>query len=260
MGNHRKTARVAGLVTVIALALAACGSDGGSASDGGSSSGEQVSAAGESTDPSPENPPIDPGDGGNYQPELDPANFVDVVDNPYLPLVPGTTWTYEETNGDGETEIIEVAVTDERRDIQGISASVVRDTVTLDGVLVEDTFDWFAQDTDGNVWYLGEDVDNYENGQLVDHDGSFEYGVDGALPGIVMPADPQVGGVPPGVLPGRGRGHGRSAPGGRDDLDPGGQLRRRPGHRGLEPARSRHHRAEVLRPGHRPGRRAQGGR
>jgi hypothetical protein len=71
---------------------------------------------------------------------------------------------------------------------------VVRDTVTLDGLLVEDTFDWFAQDREGNVWYLGEDVTNYdEDGEPTDHDGSFEVGVDGAFAGIVMLADPQVG-------------------------------------------------------------------
>ena len=75
----------------------------------------------------------------------------------------------------------------------GIDAVVVRDTVTVDGAVVEDTFDWYAQDRAGNVWYLGEDVSNYEDGEVVDHDGSWEAGVDGALPGVVMPAEPSVG-------------------------------------------------------------------
>ncbi|HEX7134125.1 MAG TPA: hypothetical protein VF228_16225 [Iamia sp.] len=138
-------------------------------------------------------PVIDPDDGGVWAPELDPADFVATIDNPYLPLLPGSRWVYEETDGGGDVEDIVVEVTDETREILGITATVVRDTVTQDGVLVEDTFDWFAQDRDGTVWYLGEDVSNYEEGRLVDHDGSFEAGVDGAQPGIVMLAAPEVG-------------------------------------------------------------------
>jgi hypothetical protein len=137
-------------------------------------------------------PVIDPGDGGDYAPAIDPANFVDAVDNPYFPLVPGTRWVYEGTS-EGEAERIEVEVLDERREIEGISAIVVRDTVYVDDEMVEDTYDWFAQDSEGNVWYLGEDSHEYENGKDVGTSGSWEYGVDGALPGIVMPADPTVG-------------------------------------------------------------------
>jgi hypothetical protein len=137
-------------------------------------------------------PVIDPGDGGDYAPSIDPANFVDVVDNPYFPLLPGTRWVYEGTS-DGEAERTEVEVLDDRRDIEGISAVVVRDTVYVSDEMVEDTFDWFAQDADGNVWYLGEDSHEYEDGERISAAGSWEYGVDGALPGIVMPADPTVG-------------------------------------------------------------------
>src|SRR5262245_9758524 len=173
------------LFLVAALMLTACGDDSGSGSDG----------SGEAAAPTTSAPPvIDPGDGGNYAPELDPADFVDVIDNPYLPYIPGSRWVYEETNEDGEVEHVEVVVTDETRDIAGITATVVRDTVSIDGVLVEDTHDWFAQDVEGNVWYLGEDVTNYdEEGQPTDHGGSFEHGTDGAYAGIVMLADPQVG-------------------------------------------------------------------
>ncbi|MGH9138372.1 MAG: hypothetical protein ACRD0G_15225 [Acidimicrobiales bacterium] len=135
---------------------------------------------------------IDPGDGGDYQPDLDPADFVETVDNPFLPLLPGARWVYE-GESDGEIERIEVVVTDERRQVMGISAVVVRDTVTVDGEIQEDTFDWFAQDRDGNVWYLGEDSTEFEDGEPASTEGSWEAGVDGALPGIVMPADPQVG-------------------------------------------------------------------
>lgn len=181
-------------ISVVTLGATACGDDTSTADPPASTeaSTETTSAATETT--ALAEPVIDPGDGGAYAPELDPADFVATVDNPYLPFVAGSRWSYEETNGDGETEDIEIVVLDETREIAGITATVVRDTVTLDGVLVEDTHDWFAQDTEGNVWYLGEDVDNYdEQGELVDHDGSFEHGVDGAFGGIVMLADPQAG-------------------------------------------------------------------
>jgi hypothetical protein len=140
----------------------------------------------------PATPVIDPGDGGDYEPKLGPGNFVDVIDNPYLPFKPGMAWVYE-GESDGETERIKVVVTGERRDIQGISATVVRDTVHVAGELVEDTYDWFAQDTNGNVWYLGEDSTSYGSDGTTSKAGSWEFGVDGALPGIVMLADPSVG-------------------------------------------------------------------
>ncbi len=135
---------------------------------------------------------IDPGDGGDYSVTLDPADFVAVIDNPWMPFVPASRWVYE--GGDGaEVEHIEVVVLSETRVVMGITATVVRDTVTVDGELVEDTYDWYAQHAAGNVWYLGEDSKEYEAGEVVSTGGSWEAGVDGALPGIVMKADPQVG-------------------------------------------------------------------
>jgi hypothetical protein len=127
-----------------------------------------------------------------YAPVIDPANFVEGVDNPYFPLTPGTTRIYEGETEDG-LERIEVVVTHDTREILGISCIVVRDTVSLDGELVEDTFDWYAQDKDGNVWYMGEDSKEYEDGEVVSTAGSWEAGVDGAQPGIIMQAHPQVG-------------------------------------------------------------------
>jgi hypothetical protein len=150
-----------------------------------------VSACGDDDDAAQE-PVIDPGDGGEYAPMVNPADFVDQIDNPYLPLAPGSRWVYEGVE-DGEMERIEVEVTDERREVMGIPATVVRDQVFEDGELIEDTLDWFAQDREGNVWYLGEDSKELEDGEVVSTEGSWEAGVDGALPGIVMPADPQVG-------------------------------------------------------------------
>lgn len=135
---------------------------------------------------------IDPGDGGSYAPIIDPDNFVDVIDNPYLPLRPGAQWVYKGT-ADGSKERVEVVVTDERRLVMGVNTFVIRDSVYVAGELVEDTFDWFAQDAEGNVWYFGEDVRDYENGKLVSTAGSWEAGLNGAVPGIVMPAHPAVG-------------------------------------------------------------------
>ena len=137
-------------------------------------------------------PEIDPGDGGDYTVTLDPADFVGAIDNPLLPFVPGSRWVYE-GESDGEIERIEIVVTNDTRQILGITATVVRDTVTVDGELVEDTFDWYAQDRDGNVWYLGEDSTEYEGGEPVSTAGSWEAGMDGALPGIIMEVAPAVG-------------------------------------------------------------------
>jgi hypothetical protein len=116
------------------------------------------------------------------------------IDNPYLPLRPGSRWVYRETQADGTVQRIVVKVTRRTRLIaNGVTARVVRDTVTENGQLVEDTFDWYAQDLRGNVWYLGEDTKEYENGKVVSTAGSWEAGVDGARPGIVMLARPRVG-------------------------------------------------------------------
>jgi hypothetical protein len=144
-------------------------------------------------DDGPPPPVIDAGD-GVYAPPLDRNDVVGIIDNPYLPMPVGAHWRYV-GESDGEVETVEIIVTDERKLVMGISAVVVRDTVTIAGELIEDTFDWFAQDSAGNVWYLGEDVKEYENGQVVSTAGSWEAGVDGALPGIVMPAAPIVGEV-----------------------------------------------------------------
>jgi hypothetical protein len=135
---------------------------------------------------------IDPGDAGDYAPTIDPAEFVDVIDNRHLPYAIGSRWVYE-GDSDGEAERIEIEVLAETREIMGVTATVVRDTVYVDDEIVEDTFDWFAQDRDGNVWYFGEDTREFEDGVAVNAEGAWEAGIDGALPGIVMPAAPAVG-------------------------------------------------------------------
>lgn len=131
---------------------------------------------------------------GDEPVELDPADFTAGSTNRYFPLEPGRRWTYREVDEEGSVLTVVVTVSSETRAIaNGITAAVVRDTVTQDGALIEDTLDWYAQDAEGNVWYLGEDTAEFEDGKLTTRAGSFEAGVDGALPGIIMPADPQPG-------------------------------------------------------------------
>ena len=128
-----------------------------------------------------------------YNPRIRPGDFVAVIDNPYFPLVPGTTLVYEGKDDDGEDEINKVYVTRETKEILGVTCVVVRDTVIVEGDLAEETLDWFAQHRDGTVWYFGEDSKDYEDGKVVSTEGSWEAGVDRAKPGIVMQAHPRVG-------------------------------------------------------------------
>lgn len=108
-------------------------------------------------------------------------------------MAPGTRWVYREIEADA-TLRVEVVVTGRTKTIaNGVEARVVRDVVTEDGEPVEVTDDWYAQDSDGNVWYLGEDTTDYEDGRPKSTAGSFEAGVDGAQAGIAMPADPEIG-------------------------------------------------------------------
>jgi hypothetical protein len=131
---------------------------------------------------------------GDEPVELDPAELTADVSNRWFPLEPGTRWTYRETTEDGEVVRVVVTATDVTREIaNGVIARVVRDTVTLDGEIIEDTLDWYAQDSGGTVWYLGEDTAEFEEGKVSTREGSFEAGVDGAQPGVIMPAAPEVG-------------------------------------------------------------------
>ena len=140
--------------------------------------------------PTPDRNPAAYVEGSPYAVTIDPADFVAAVDNPYWPLFPGTTTIFE---GDGERIVVEV--TGYAKVIMGVTTTVVRDTAYAKGRVIEDTFDWYAQDRAGNVWYFGEDTTEFKNGKPVSTAGSWEAGVDGALPGIVMLAQPQVGDV-----------------------------------------------------------------
>jgi hypothetical protein len=131
-----------------------------------------------------------------YVPAIDLANFTNstTIDNEFFPLVPGTTFVYEGQTAGG-LEHDEFAVTHATRAILGVTCIEVHDTATVNGVLTEDTRDWFAQDNAGNVWYFGENTAVLENGLPVDLAGSWTAGVDGARPGITMEAQPMLGDI-----------------------------------------------------------------
>ena len=131
---------------------------------------------------------------GDEHVALDPADFTTRITNPWFPMRPGTRWTYRETDAEGTRQRVVVTVTERTKAIaNGVPARVVTDVVTEGGEPVEVTEDYYAQDRRGNVWYLGEDTAEYENGRVVSREGSFEAGVDGAEAGVIMPAKPRPG-------------------------------------------------------------------
>ena len=147
---------------------------------------------------------------GSEPVHLDPADFTTEIDNPYFPMAPGSRRVFRETDAEGAVRRVVVTVTNDTKTIMGIEARVVHDIVTEDGQVIEDTYDWYAQDSEGNLWYLGEDTKEYENGKVSSTEGSWEAGVDGAQPGIIIPAHPQPGMTfRAGVLRGAGRGRRR---------------------------------------------------
>lgn len=131
---------------------------------------------------------------GSESVDLDPAEFSPRVDNPYWPMAPGSRWVYRERDGEGGEQQVVVTVMDKTKRIaNGIAARIVHDVVSEDGKPVEVTDDWYAQDSEGNLWYMGERTAEYENSKVVSRAGSWEAGVDGAQPGIIMAAEPQPG-------------------------------------------------------------------
>ncbi|WP_183100942.1 hypothetical protein [Nocardioides pelophilus] len=170
-----KRGTAAAVAVLLPAVLAGCASDDG---DGAEEPGAESTELPRSDEPR----------------ELDPADLGPDVTNPWFPLEPGVQWVYRETDEDGEVlEVVVTATSETRMIANGVEARVVRDTVTLDGEIIEDTLDWYAQDENGTVWYLGEDTAEFEDGELVSHEGSFEAGVDEALAGVIMPADPMPG-------------------------------------------------------------------
>jgi hypothetical protein len=155
-------------VAIAVLALVACG--------GGGSKSSSSSSLPQGTKPV----------------KLDPADFTTNIDNPYWPIRPGSHWVYREVEN-GETQRVDVTVTNQTKMLDGIEARVVHDRVSRNGETLEDTYDWYAQDSDGNLWYLGEDTAEYENGKLKTKEGTWAAGVNGAEPGVVVPASPRQG-------------------------------------------------------------------
>jgi hypothetical protein len=126
--------------------------------------------------------------GATYEPSIVPSNFVSTITNPLMPLIPGTTFTY--TNSAGSNVVF---VSHNIKVILGVNCVEVHDAVYRGGALSEDTLDWYAQDTDGNVWYFGENTHDVDGNEILNIDGTFKAGVNGAQPGIIMKANPAVG-------------------------------------------------------------------
>lgn len=125
-------------------------------------------------------------------PSPDPDDFVAEVDNPYLPLRPGTTWGYD-VRGDlaGGRRVV---VTGDTRLVAGVETTVVHDVWTSRrGQVLRESYRWFAQDRAGNVWWFGEDVEAHDRAGFEVPSNSWEAGVDGARAGLAMPAEPRRG-------------------------------------------------------------------
>lgn len=175
---RRIAASAIALCAVLAVLTSGCGSSGG---------GRRSATTAPSTSASSLAPIR-----GRYSPSIDPANFVAAVDNPLFPLEPGTGFRYKGTRGKVPQTDDEL-VTRQTELILGIRCTVVRDTVSEHGRAIERTLDFYAQDKQGNVWYLGEDSFELKHGRFVKASDSWRSGVDGAKPGIIMPANPRPG-------------------------------------------------------------------
>ncbi len=190
----KRSLYAAATLTVLALVLSACSSGG---SSGGSTGSGTTGATGGSSVPSTSTGPTGPTPTAvptlpPYSVNINPADFTNVVTNPYFKLTPGSTRTYAGTK-DGVPLQAVFEVLKQTKTIIGVKCVVVQDTVTLNGSLEEKTLDWFAQDSKGNVWYFGEDSKDYKNGAVVGTTGTWLSGVNGGQPGIVMQAAPTPG-------------------------------------------------------------------
>jgi hypothetical protein len=180
--SHRAVAlAIAGLLAAV---TAGCGSSGSANSS--STTAASTSTPTSASDLAPTH--------GAYSPSIDPANFVKTIDNPYFPLQPGTTFLYKGVHENGKTpQTDKEVVTDRTKQILGVTCTVINDTVSSYGKPIERTFDWYAQDKAGNVWYMGEDTREVVHGRFVKMSDSWQAGVKGAQPGIIMPGNPQPG-------------------------------------------------------------------
>jgi hypothetical protein len=176
--EFKTAAQIAGALVMVFL-LFGCGSGGGGNNGGG--------GGGECPATNLDIVVCDPAAGGP---------FSLTIDNEFFPLVVGTQWVLEGLE-DGEPNHLETTVLDETQDIAGVTTRVVEERQTVSGVLSEVSLNYFAQAPDGTVCYFGEDVDIYDDTGtvVVSHEGAWRAGVNGALSGIVMPANPQLGDI-----------------------------------------------------------------
>jgi hypothetical protein len=171
MGSYRASLAFVGIAMLLVLLAGCSASSGSSGGNGNGKTGKAQNA---------------------YAPNIKPADFTTKINNKYFPLEPGTTFVYRGETEDA-TEGDTVRVTSDTKTVMGVECVVVEDRVTEGGELTEKTYDWYAQDNKGNVWYFGEDSTEYDNGKVKSTEGSWEAGKDGAEPGIIMPADPKIG-------------------------------------------------------------------
>ena len=182
--HHVNATRSSAVVVAAAagLAVAGCGATSAPA-------GRLAAAHVASTSPS-ELAPIH----GPYNPKIVPSDFVKKIDNRWFPLLPGTRFAYKGVAENGRTKQRDImVVTHRHKRIMGVRATVVQDSVYQHGQLVEHTLDWYAQDRGGNVWYMGELSRERHHGRLVKAGDSWQGGVNGAKPGIIMPGHPRRG-------------------------------------------------------------------
>jgi len=206
--HGRRTSRlVASIVTTLALVLTGCADRStqsvppapasSSAAPVVEPSVAQSTSVAPSIEPAPQasaSPSIAAGNpakvlkGVAYRPSIDPAAFTTEITNPYMPLVPGTAMTYD---GGGEHSVFNI--TGRTKTVMGVKVIIVRDQGFEHGALIEDTEDYFAQDPVGNVWYFGESTAECAGHRITSRAGSWQAGVDGAQPGVVMLAQPNIG-------------------------------------------------------------------
>lgn len=163
--------------TVLTMGLVVAGCSGG----GGEASGENSTAP---TNALPQ---------GSATVTIDPAQFSTTIDNPFFPMAPGDVWTYRETDDDGKNGTVVVTVTEKTKVIDGVTTREVHDVLTDAGEVAEDTLDWYAQDHQGNIWYFGEATTEYGADGEASTEGSWQAGIGGGQPGIVVLAEPQPG-------------------------------------------------------------------
>jgi hypothetical protein len=174
VARFERVAALGAMVLGIGLAVAACsGAGGGTAAESPASSARLPQ--------------------GSDTVTIDPAKFTTTIDNPYFPMTPGDVRTYRETDDEGKNATVVVTVTEETKVIDGVTTREVHDLLTDGGEVAEDTLDWYAQDDEGNIWYFGEATTEYGADGEASTEGSWQAGIDGGQPGIVVLADPQPG-------------------------------------------------------------------